>query len=103
MSNAIISTLAGLFVTTDEQAMWRVQMQDDAEAFAELMRRWQRPIQNLCTRMTGDSHRGEDLAQETFLRIYARRKEYEPSSKFSTYRWRVALNVCSFRCRRWPG
>ena len=93
MSSAIISTLARLFVTTDEQVMWLVQMQDDAGAFAELMRRWERPIQNLCTRMIGDCHRGEDLAQETFLRVYARRKEYLPNSKFSNYLWRVALNA----------
>lgn len=80
--------------------MWRVQMQDDAEAFAELMRRWERPIQNLCTRMTGDEHRAEDLAQEAFLRVYARRKEYQPSSKFSTYLWRVALNLCYDELRK---
>ena len=100
MSRSIFSTIASLFAASDEQAMWRVQMQDDAEAFAELMRRWERPIQNLCTRMTGDRHRGEDLAQEAFLRIYTRRKDYEPSSKFSTYLWRVALNVCYDELRR---
>lgn len=100
MSRSIFSTIASLFAASDEQAMWRVQMQDDAEAFAELMRRWERPIQNLCTRMTGDRHRGEDLAQEAFLRIYTRRKDYEPSAKFSAYLWRVALNVCYDELRR---
>ena len=100
MDTSIFSTIAAFFATSDEQAMWRVQMQDDADAFAELMRRWERPIQNLCTRMTGDAHRGEDLAQETFLRIYARRKEYQPSSKFSTYLWRVALNLCYDELRK---
>ena len=100
MSRSIFSTIASLLAASDEQAMWRVQMQDDAEAFAELMRRWERPIQNLCTRMTGDRHRGEDLAQEAFLRIYTRRKDYEPSAKFSAYLWRVALNVCYDELRR---
>lgn len=100
MDSSIFSTIAALFTISDEQAMWRVQMQDDAEAFAELMRRWERPIQNLCTRMTGDAHRGEDLAQETFLRIYARRKDYQSSSKFSTYLWRVALNLCHDELRK---
>jgi len=60
-----------LFSSTDEQAMWRVRTEDDPEAFAQLVGRWQKPIQNLCTRMTGDSHRGEDLAQETFARLFA--------------------------------
>jgi RNA polymerase sigma-70 factor (ECF subfamily) len=85
---------------SDEQAMWRVQMHDDASAFAELVRRWQEPVQRLCTRMTGDSHRAEDLTQEAFTRVFARRKVYQASSKFSTYLWRVALNLCYDELRR---
>lgn len=80
--------------------MWRVKMQDDAAAFAELVARWQTPVQRLCTRMTGDSHRGEDLAQETFVRLFGRRKEYEPSGRLSTFLWRIALNVCYDELRR---
>ena len=34
--------------------------------------------------MTGDAHRGEDLAQEAFARVFARRKEYQPGGRFST-------------------
>ncbi len=92
--------LFSLFSISDEQAMWRVQMQDDAEAFAILVERWEGPIQNLCTRMLGDAHRGEDLAQEAFARVFARRKEYEPRGKFSTFLWRVALNLCYDELRR---
>ena len=92
--------LFSLFAVSDEQAMWRVQMQDDAEAFAILVERWEGPIQNLCTRMLGDVHRGEDLAQEAFTKVFARRKEYEPRGKFSTFLWRVALNLCYDELRR---
>ena len=92
--------LFSIFSISDEQAMWRVQMQDDAEAFAILVERWEGPIQNLCTRMLGDSHRGEDLAQEAFAKVFARRKEYEPRGKFSTFLWRVALNLCYDELRR---
>jgi RNA polymerase sigma-70 factor, ECF subfamily len=89
-----------LFASADEQAMWRVRTDDDAAAFAGLVERWQRPIQSLCTRMTGDAHRGEDLAQETFARLFARRKQYEPTGKFSTFLWRMALNLCYDELRR---
>jgi len=89
-----------LFSSTDEQAMWRVRTDDDAEAFAQLVGRWQGPIQNLCTRMIGDPHRGEDLAQETFARLFARRKNYEPTGKFSTFLWRMALNICYDELRK---
>jgi RNA polymerase sigma-70 factor (ECF subfamily) len=92
--------LKGLFTTSDEQLMWRVKLQDDAQAFASLMTRWQRPIQRLCTRMTGDSHRAEDLTQSAFARIFARREDWEPTGKFSTFLWRIALNLCHDEARR---
>ena len=85
---------------TDEQAMWRVKMDDDAEAFADLVARWEKPIQRLCARMLGDIHRGEDLTQEAFARVFARRKNYEATGKFSTFLWRVALNLCYDELRK---
>jgi RNA polymerase sigma-70 factor (ECF subfamily) len=53
--------------------------------------------------MTGDVHAAEDLTQETFLRVFARRKEYQAyqaSGKFSTWLWRIALNLCYDELRR---
>ena len=85
---------------SDEQAMWRVRTEDDPQAFAQLVGRWQRPIQNLCARMTGDPHRGEDLAQETFARLFSRRRSYEPRGRFSTFLWRMALNLCYDELRK---
>jgi RNA polymerase sigma-70 factor (ECF subfamily) len=89
-----------LFSLPDEQAMWRVQTQDDAEAFALLVRRWETPVRRLCARMLGDVHRGEDLAQEAFARAFARRRDFEPGGRFSTWLWRVALNLCHDELRR---
>lgn len=85
---------------TDEQAMWRVQMQDDHRAFAQLVRRWEGTIRDLCARMTGDPHTGEDLAQEAFARVFAKRASYRQTSRFSTWLWRIALNVCYDELRR---
>ena len=100
MRNSLFAPLRSLFGITDEQAMWRVQTQDDETAFAQLVRRWEGPIQRLCLRMTGDLHRGEDLAQEAFTRVFAKRKDYQPSGKFSTWLWRIALNLCYDELRR---
>ena len=88
------------FGTTDEQAMWRVQMHDDNQAFAQLMARWEGPIQRLCIRMLGDQHKAQDLTQEAFARIYAKRKDFNHGSKFSTFLWRVATNLCLDELRR---
>ena len=54
---------------TDEESMCRVKLDDDHQAFDSLVKRWEDPIRNLCARMLGDAHRGEDLKQDTFLRV----------------------------------
>ena len=94
------SLIWSLFGLTDEQAMWRVQTQDDPQAFGQLVERWEEPILRLCTRMTGDAHRGEDLKQEAFARVFVGRKTFRPAAKFSTWIWRIALNLCYDELRR---
>jgi len=100
MRTAPFASLRSLFAITDEQAMWRVQTQDDEEAFARLVRQWEGRIHHLCVRMTGDEHRAEDLTQEAFARVFAKRKDYQPNGRFSTWLWRIALNLCYDELRR---
>lgn len=100
MRVSVFSYLSDLFSLSDEQVMLRVQKQDDPRAFALLVRRWQSRIQRLCTRLTGDVHRGEDLAQEVFMRIYAHRNNYRGEARFATYLRRIALNACYDERRR---
>lgn len=92
--------LTTLRIPSDEQIMWRVHTEGDAQSFAQLVERWQDSIRNVCTRMLGDPHRGEDMAQETFIRIYANRAHYRPLARFSTFIWRIALNLCTDELRR---
>lgn len=80
--------------------MWRVRMQADPEAFALLVSRWQGPVCRLCCRMVGDTHRAEDLTQESFSRLFAHRARYQPTARFSTYLWQIALNLCRDELRR---
>src|SRR5215469_4503527 len=100
MHKSSFASLRSFFGISDEQAMWRVQQLDDEAAFGQLVRRWEGPIQRLSERMTGDAHAAEDLAQETFVRVFARRKEYQAEGKFSTWLWRIALNLCYDELRR---
>src|SRR5258707_15424443 len=95
-----IGRLSILGSRTDEEAMWRVKLHDDHREFARLMDRWEMPIRNLCARMTGDLHRGEDLKQETFARVFEKRKSFQPNARFSTWLWRIALNLCYDELRR---
>jgi RNA polymerase sigma-70 factor (ECF subfamily) len=89
-----------LFAAKDEQLMWRVKLDDDPQAFAGLVARWEKPIRRLCERMTGDPHRAEDLTQMAFARVFARRADWQPVGRFSTFLWRVALNLCHDESRK---
>lgn len=88
------------FQASDEQVMWRVQNESDSGAFAELVRRWQLPVQRLCARMIGDVHRAEDLSQETFSRVFSHRHDFASTGRFSTWLWRIALNLCHDELRK---
>ncbi len=68
---------------------------DDAEAFEELVVRYQSRLVNLLEHMVGDRDLAEDLAQEVFLRVYRARKSYQPDAKFSTWLFTIANNVAS--------
>jgi RNA polymerase sigma-70 factor, ECF subfamily len=96
----VLSILSVFTPRTDEELMLRVKKHDDHHEFTRLVRRWEEPIRRLCTRMTGDPHRGEDLKQDTFVRLFERRKDYQPTGRFSTFLWRVALNLCYDELRR---
>jgi RNA polymerase sigma-70 factor, ECF subfamily len=89
-----------LLPLTDERAFERVQGEADGQAFGQIVARWQEPVRRLCSRMLGDSHSGEDLTQETFARVFAKRREFRPEGKFSTWLWRIALNLCYDEIRR---
>ena len=85
---------------TDEQAMWRVQTHDDHSAFAMLVERWEIPLRRLAVRMLGDEHRAEDVSQEAFTRVFARRRDFRTDARFSTWVWRITLNLCHDELRR---
>src|SRR5437016_3718426 len=98
--NEMANLIRSLFGGTDEQNMWQVKLHDDPQAFARLMARWEKPIQALCARMTGDEDRAADLAQIVFVRVFARRVEWLPQARFSTFLWRIAINLCHDDLRR---
>jgi RNA polymerase sigma-70 factor (ECF subfamily) len=72
----------------------------DETAFAELVRRYRNQITNYVYRMTNDYDLGVDLAQETFMRVYAAADRYQTTFAFSTYIYRIATNLAISELRR---
>lgn len=87
----------------DAELMLRFQS-GDRSAFDQLFRRYSPPLVNFLSRLVRDRGRAEELAQETFVRIYQARDRYEARAKFSTYLFgiahRLALNELARAHRR---
>ncbi len=78
---------------SDEALMLRVK-DGDQRAFGELLARYERQLLNFFYRQMGDYDGAKDLLMDTFLRIYKAADRYEPRSKFSTFIYQVARNLC---------
>ncbi|MBX3426028.1 MAG: sigma-70 family RNA polymerase sigma factor [Pirellulales bacterium] len=78
----------------DVRLMLRVR-DGDAQAFEELMLRYQGRVASLMTHLVGRRDLAEDLTQDVFLRVYRARGRYVPGSKFSTWLFTIAHNVAA--------
>ncbi len=72
----------------------------EPEAFHEVMERYAGPVVNLAYRFLGNRADAEEIAQETFLRLYQHPPHLDPSSKLFTWAYRVAANLCLDRLRK---
>lgn len=65
----------------------------DLQAFAELVSRYQTPVIHFCRRMVGSLQDAEDLAQDSFVRVYRYLPRLRPEAKFSTVVFGMARNL----------
>ncbi len=84
---------------TDEELVAR-SIDGDADSFSELIHRWERPIYALAYRTIGREEDARDVCQETFLRAYRALSGFRGQAKFSSWLYRIALNLCRDWVRR---
>ena len=83
----------------DDELMQRFQKGDE-EAFNLIVRRHQQSLINFIARFTGDKDNAEDLAQETFIRMYKAANRYKPGrAQFKTWMYFIAKNLCKNEIR----
>jgi RNA polymerase sigma-70 factor, ECF subfamily len=68
-------------------------MGGDIAAFEELVRGLQAQVWRYLRHLLADDHLAEDVAQETFIRVYRRLRTFRFQSKFSTWVFQVARNA----------
>ena len=86
-------------VTTDEVIVERA-LTGDAEAFGEIVRRWERRIFALAYGMLGREEDARDATQETFLAAFRNLRGFRGEAKVSSWLHRIAVNQCITRQRR---
>jgi len=86
-------------IRTDEELVARATA-GDLEAFNQLVRRWERPIYALAYRTLGREEDARDVVQEAFLRAYRGLRGFKGQAKFSSWLYRITLNLCRDWMRR---
>ncbi|MBC8029669.1 MAG: sigma-70 family RNA polymerase sigma factor [Pyrinomonadaceae bacterium] len=85
--------------TSDEQIVQRA-LTGDAEAFGEIVTRWERRIFALAFGMLGREEDARDATQETFLAAFRNLRAFRGDAKVSSWLHRIAINQCITRQRR---
>ncbi|MFL6201696.1 MAG: RNA polymerase sigma factor [Thermoanaerobaculia bacterium] len=96
MSDAVVQAPP---VSADAGLMDRVRT-GDRDAFADLVDRHKDAVVNYLTRLTGNRDRAEDLAQETFLRLFRSAGGYTEQGLLRGYLFRIATNLVRSEERR---
>lgn len=84
----------------DRALMARVQTGDEA-AFGALMERWERPVKSVIARLVFNVTEAEELAQETFVRVWQQREKFHEGAEVRPWVFSIAVNLARNRLRWW--
>jgi RNA polymerase sigma-70 factor (ECF subfamily) len=87
-------------VTRSDEELVTRSRGGDIDSFNQLILRWERPIYALAYRVIGREEDARDVCQETFLRAYRSLGGFKGQAKFSSWLYRIALNLCRDWIRR---
>jgi len=71
----------------------------DKSAFRELVEKYQGSVINTCFRFLRNKEEAEEVAQEVFLKVYLSARSYQPKAKFSTWLFKIVVNLCLNKLR----
>jgi RNA polymerase sigma-70 factor (ECF subfamily) len=86
--------------TPDLDARSMQQLKTDDLALNSIMDRWSSRVASFVFKMTGSHALANELAQETFVKLYQARTRYEAKGSFSGYLFGIAANLVKNH-RRW--
>ena len=71
----------------------------DKSTFCQLVEKYQDSVINTCYRFLRNKEEAEEVAQEVFLKVYLSANSYQPKAKFSTWLFKIVVNLCLNKLR----
>jgi RNA polymerase sigma-70 factor (ECF subfamily) len=84
----------------DELTLIRRAQEGDRSAFEALVRLYDQNVLRLALQVVGSPEEARDLYQEAFLKVYRSLRHFRLEARFSTWLYRVVMNVCLDHLRR---
>jgi len=84
----------------DEISLIRRAQEGDRSAFDTLIRLYDQNVMRLALQVVGSPEEARDLYQEAFLKVFRSIRHFRSEAKFSTWLYRVVMNVCLDHLRR---
>jgi RNA polymerase sigma-70 factor (ECF subfamily) len=84
----------------EELSLIRRAQEGDRSAFDALIRLYDQNVLRLALQVVGSPEEARDLYQEAFLKVYRSIRHFRSEAKFSTWLYRVVMNVCLDHLRR---
>jgi RNA polymerase sigma-70 factor (ECF subfamily) len=84
----------------EEARLIRACQDGDSAAFNLLVWRWEKPLYNFVYKYVGHATLAEDLVQDTFVRMLKSIGRYAHQGSFSTWLYRIAINLCKDHLKR---
>ncbi len=85
--------MAASMTSMDELNLAKRLKDGELTDFAELVRRYEDRIYNLCRYLVRDPRDAQDAAQDVFLKAYRGLKDFRPDSSLYTWIYRIAVNT----------
>jgi len=99
VATEVPSVAAGAAADPDVAVMLRLQA-GDQDAFQELFQKFSPRVLQYTRRLVGSEARAEEVTQDVFVQVFRFRQRYRPESRFSTWLYTIATNLCLNEIRR---
>ncbi len=84
----------------DDQKLIDAINKGDTKAYTQLVNRYKDLVYTLAIRMVRNREEAEEVAQDTFIKVFKSLDKFKGDSKFSTWIYKVTYNTCLDRIKK---